>query len=128
MQDEPSNSHNRPDDSHKRKLSMNHVSAICFDKCHHYLLEIIEDIQIHWMPYWDNFRWNRLLLDNIIITIITIIGGLRIWNDIKILKILSSNRNCKSADPKWEPTEYSIIKIMIYQNHSCAWISRSHSF
>ena len=28
----------------KRKLSMNHVSAIRFDKCHHYLLEIIEDI------------------------------------------------------------------------------------
>ena len=39
-----SNSHNRPDDSEKRKLSMNHVSAICFKKCHHYLLEIIEDI------------------------------------------------------------------------------------
>ena len=27
-----------------KKLSMNHVSAIRFDKCHHYLLEIFEDI------------------------------------------------------------------------------------
>ena len=44
MRDETSNSHNRPDDSHKRKLSMNHVSVVRFDKCHHYLLEIIEDI------------------------------------------------------------------------------------
>ena len=43
MRDETSNSHNRPDNSHKRKLSMNHVSVIRFEKCHHYLLEIMED-------------------------------------------------------------------------------------